>query len=131
MRTSQPVVIPPGLGDKRARLIVTTASKWMNGSTLSYAFYAGPTIQKDAVRAAFAEWKALGIGLIFTEVASVASAQIRIGFNQAIDAAAADFYIHARNFQGSFSASTAAGAAIITNSPKDFQAVMTGMIIRF
>ena len=83
MRTSQPVVIPPGLGDKRARLIVTTASKWMNGSTLSYAFYAGPTIQKDAVRAAFAEWKALGIGLIFTEVGSVASAQIRIGFNQA------------------------------------------------
>ena len=82
MRTSQPVVIPPGLRDKRARLIITTLSKWMNGSTLTYAFYAGPAIQKDAVRAAFAEWKALGIGLMFSEVASVASAQIRIAFDQ-------------------------------------------------
>lgn len=82
MRSRPPVVLPAGLTTPRARLIIISASKWMNGSTLSYGFYSGPTIQKDAVRAAFAEWKALGIGLSFTEVSSVASAQIRIAFNQ-------------------------------------------------
>ncbi len=81
LRVRAPEAMPPGVGDKRAKLIATTASKWMNGSTLSYAFLSGPTAQKDAVRAAFAEWKALGVGLSFVEVTS-ASAQIRISFDQ-------------------------------------------------
>jgi hypothetical protein len=54
-----------------------------------------------------------------------------IGFNQAIDAAAADFYIHARNFSGSTNTITAAGAGLANSGFKDFQAVMTGMVIRF
>ena len=83
MRTRPPVKLPPGLSAMRTRLIIITASKWMNGSTLTYGFYNGPTIQKDAARAAFAEWKALGIGLSFSEVTMVASAQIRIAFDQA------------------------------------------------
>ena len=87
MRTIAPVAMPAGIGDKRAKLLLTNASKWLNGSTLTYAFYSSPAnlsapaAQKNAVRAAFAEWKALGIGLNFTEVSSVTSAQIRIAFD--------------------------------------------------
>ena len=83
MRARPPVKLPPGLSMARVRLIIITASKWMNGSTLTYGFSNGPTIQKDVVRAAFSEWKALGIGLSFTEVSNVTSAQIRIAFDQA------------------------------------------------
>lgn len=89
MRVSTPAPLPPGIDPKRARLLRINASKWLNGSTLTYAFFAtpakyvAPATQKAAVRAAFAEWKALGIGLNFTEVATVATAQIRIGFDQA------------------------------------------------
>lgn len=89
MRKSTPKPLPPGISDKRARLLLVNASKWMNGSTLTYAFFKSPAkftapeAQKDAVRAAFAEWKALGIGLNFTEVSSVANAQIRIAFDPA------------------------------------------------
>ena len=88
MRHTVPKPLPPGVSDKRARLLIINASKWMNGSTMTYAFFttpakfAAPTPQLNSVRAAFAEWKALGIGLSFTEVASVADAQIRIGFDQ-------------------------------------------------
>ncbi len=79
--------LPMGVNARRARLILQTANKWMNGSTWSYAFYAQPLrwvgakAQRDAVRNAFAEWKALGIGLSFVEVANVADAQIRIAFD--------------------------------------------------
>ena len=82
LRSRPQVAQPTGLTDHRARLLLQTANKWMNGTVLTYAFYAGATIQKDAVRAAFAEWKALGIGISFSEVSSVASAQIRISFDQ-------------------------------------------------
>jgi predicted porin len=53
-----------------------------------------------------------------------------IGFNQAIEAAAADFYIHARNFSNNVDTVSAAGVRSSVSS-KDFQAVMTGMVIRF
>ena len=81
MRVRTPPPMAPGVSDKRAKLIQLTASKLLNGSTLSYGFYAAPTAQKDAVRNAFAEWKALGIGLSFVEVSNVASAQIRVAFD--------------------------------------------------
>ena len=87
MRTVAPKAMPAGVVDKRAKLLLLNASKWLNGSTLTYAFYNAPTnwtapaAQKNAVRAAFAEWKALGIGLNFAEVSSVANAQIRIAFD--------------------------------------------------
>lgn len=87
VRHSTPPPPPPAAGDKRARLLLVNASKWLNGSTITYAFYTSPAkwvapeAQKNAVRAAFAEWKALGIGLNFTEVASTATAQLRIAFD--------------------------------------------------
>jgi hypothetical protein len=54
-----------------------------------------------------------------------------LGLNQSIEAANADFYLHFRNFSGSLNGVTAAGVAAPTTGIKDFQAVMTGMIIRF
>jgi predicted porin len=54
---------------------------------------------------------------------------IGVGFNQAIDAAAADFYIHARKMEGTTSVRNAAG--VTGSGGNNFQAVMTGMIIRF
>jgi predicted porin len=52
-----------------------------------------------------------------------------IGFNQEITAAAADFYIHARQFSGGGDVLTSAG--VKSFSAQDFKAVMTGMVIRF
>jgi hypothetical protein len=42
-----------------------------------------PKAQADAVRAAFAKWKAVGIGLDFLEVASLGEAEVRIGYSTA------------------------------------------------
>ncbi|MBK8064274.1 MAG: hypothetical protein IPK29_09665 [Betaproteobacteria bacterium] len=76
----------PGVAAGRARLIRQSADKWMNGSTLRYWFFDKPKkwgaaeAQKDVVRAAFASWKALGIGLDFVEVERRADADLRIAF---------------------------------------------------
>jgi hypothetical protein len=70
-------------------------------------------------------------GAAGTFIASSDVKTIGIGFNQAIDAAAADFYIHARNFSANVNTVNAAGGAVANRGVKDFQAVMTGMIIRF
>ena len=91
MRLQPPRAMPPGVTGNRAKLIALMASKWMNGSTLTYGFFPGPAIQKGAVRSAFAEWKALGIGLSFVEVSGVASAQIRIAFDQSPEAGSWSF----------------------------------------
>ena len=64
----------------------------------------------------------------------VASSEVKtwgLGLNQSIDEANADFYLHFRNVQGSLNTITAAGAPAANTGIKDFQAVMTGMIIRF
>jgi Astacin (Peptidase family M12A) len=82
MRKRPPLKLPKGITPDRARLIAETDAKWMNGSTLTYSFFNGPSLQKDAVREAFKEWKALGIGLSFVEVNSTSNAQIRISFDQ-------------------------------------------------
>lgn len=68
-------------GDERARVILKTQSKWPNGSVLTYGFLGGAEPQRAAVRGAFAEWKALGIGLSFHEAGLVSQAQIRISFD--------------------------------------------------
>lgn len=76
--------IDPG----RAFLIRYIEKKWANNTVLHYYFFNAPTSwrgsdkQKDAVRAAFGEWKRLGIGLQFTEVQDPAQAEIRIGFQR-------------------------------------------------
>jgi hypothetical protein len=59
----------------------------MNGTVLHYSFFQGnshfavPKVQADAVRNAFAEWKATGIGLEFTEVNQLSEAEVRIGYS--------------------------------------------------
>src|SRR5262245_29883214 len=74
---------------RRAAAILSTSSKWVNGTVLHYCFFGGashykvPKLQADAIRAAFAAWKAVGIGLEFQEVAQLSEAEVRIGYSTA------------------------------------------------
>ena len=73
----------------RARAILNTKSKWMNGTVLHYCFFGGgshyavPKKQADAIREAFAKWKAVGVGLDFQEVTQLSEAEVRIGYSTA------------------------------------------------
>ena len=72
----------------RARAIIMGRSKWANKTLLHYAFfadghYAVPPEQADVVREAFHQWKDVGIGLDFQEVADLSEAEVRIGFSLA------------------------------------------------
>ncbi len=72
----------------RAQAILMTKSKWLNGTVLHYCFFhsghfAVPKKQADAVRNAFAGWKAVGIGLQFKEVKKLSEAEVRIGYSVA------------------------------------------------
>lgn len=77
-----------GIVPGREALIRYHEKAWVNQTVLHYCFldtpkdWKGPDKQKKAVRGAFAEWKALGIGLEFVEVASPEDAEIRIGFER-------------------------------------------------
>ncbi len=94
-------VLSKNISDERAKLILTNATKWVNGTTLHYYFFnnkadgefvtngdgsrewktwVGNPGQYAVVRKAFAAWKKLGIGLNFKEVKNREDAQIRIGF---------------------------------------------------
>ena len=69
-----------------------------------------------------------------TVAAFIASSEVRVtgfGISQAIDSAAADWYLSLRNYSGSTNTVTAAGAAVNNTGFKDFQAVTTGLQIRF
>lgn len=61
----------------------------MNGTVLHYYFFgagshfAVPKVQADAIRGAFAKWKAVGIGLEFQEVNQLSEAEVRIGYSTA------------------------------------------------
>ena len=74
---------------RRTSAILSTRSKWVNGTVLHYCFYRGsshfsvPKVQADAVRDAFGKWKAIGIGLEFTEVSQLSEAEVRIGYSTA------------------------------------------------
>lgn len=82
-----PVVLPDDLNPEREFAIRLGAKKWVNGTVLHYHFldrtstpvWKWVEAQKKIVRAAFAIWKALGIGLSFVEVSDVSEAEIRIG----------------------------------------------------
>ena len=74
--------LPPDLHPGRASAIRLGRTKWANGTVLHYWFFDGPDPQKDAVRKAFAEWKGLGIGLVFGEVQDAAAAEVRVAFDQ-------------------------------------------------
>src|SRR5215470_7024242 len=72
----------------RSSAILLTSSKWVNGTVLHYWFYtnghfAVPKIQADAIRDAFAKWKAVGVGLEFKEVTDLSEAEVRIGYSTA------------------------------------------------
>jgi hypothetical protein len=74
-------VVSPDLEPGRARAIRIIRSKWVNGTVLHYWFDGGPAPQQQAVRDAFDEWKALPIGLVFTEVTDRGEAEVRIAFD--------------------------------------------------
>jgi len=73
----------------RARAILIARNKWANKTVLHYCFFKGnsrykvPKKQADAIRKAFAEWKAIGVGLEFEEVDKMSEAEVRIGYNTA------------------------------------------------
>jgi hypothetical protein len=77
-----------GMSRDRARLILQTSNKWLNGTTLRYWFFDKPAkwtaseAEKNVVRRAFKTWKDFGIGLNFVEVNNRAEAQVRIAFDQ-------------------------------------------------
>lgn len=92
-----------GMDASRARAIVSLDHKWVNGTILHYCFFdrttdgrnvhvgngsvtwrswAGADDQKQIVRAAFRQWKELGLGLEFVEVNDRNEAELRIGFEQ-------------------------------------------------
>lgn len=96
-----PKPLPDGISNERAKLILTNATKWANGTTLHYYFFdkksdgawvkytdgtkewigwKGTTAQQEVVRKAFGIWKKLGIGLSFAEVKNREEAEVRIGF---------------------------------------------------
>jgi hypothetical protein len=79
--------------------------------------------------------RTIAAGDTFTTVAAfIASSEVKvygIGINQAIDAAAADWYLSVRNYSGTANTVNAAGANVANTGFKDFQAVTTGLQIRF
>jgi hypothetical protein len=98
---SLPKALNSNIGTKRARLILSNVSKWVNGTTLHYYFFdrktdgieeeytdgttawkswKGTKAQMNVVREAFNTWKNLGIGLNFAEVKNREEAEVRIGF---------------------------------------------------
>ena len=74
---------------RRTSAILAGRAKWLNGTVLHYCFFTGashysvPNVQADAIRQAFATWKAVGVGLVFQEVSQLSEAEIRIGFSTA------------------------------------------------
>lgn len=70
---------------------MVSASKWVNGTVLRYAFFgseANPAwapaseAQADVVRESLAAWQQLPIGIGFEEVDGLGEAEVRIGFDQ-------------------------------------------------
>ena len=85
-----PQLSPTVMADpRRAAAILSTRSKWVNGTVLHYCFFGAssrfsvPKVQADAVRDAFAKWKQIGIGLVFQEVNELSEAEVRIGYSTA------------------------------------------------
>lgn len=83
----------PEVGANRARMILITQKKWVNGTKLKYYFFNGGSdgspaswkgtpAQMNVVRQAFQTWKNQGIGLVFEEINDKNEAQVRIGFKR-------------------------------------------------
>ena len=104
MKPSAPLLLSGNVGGDRLQAIVLMANKWANGTHLHYFFFTdqnkdgewvifadgtkqwrtwvGADNQRKVVRDAFAQWKALGIGLEFSETTDRSEAEVRIGFMQ-------------------------------------------------
>lgn len=82
-RNPAPRQLPPGMPLERERLLRLLANVWVNGTELHYFLIDGAEPQRKAVRDAFAEWKALPLGLDFTETTTRAAAEVRISFDAA------------------------------------------------
>jgi len=77
---TRPRAFAPDVHPGRAAAIIEHGKKWVNGTVITYAFFAGPERQKRAMRTAFKTWKDVGIGLSFREVPQPADAMMRIAF---------------------------------------------------
>ena len=66
----------------RASAIRVMRAKWVNGTVIHYHLLDGPEPQRQAVRGAFDEWKHLGVGLEFVEVADPSESEVRVTFDQ-------------------------------------------------
>lgn len=82
-----PRVFDSSVSAGRSFLIISNATKWVNGTTLKYYIYGAEkpawkatTTQKQMIRNGFNAWKNLGIGLNFVEVNNAEEAQVRIAF---------------------------------------------------
>ncbi len=89
LREGTPPQFSPEVGGERVRLIILHGRKWVNGTTLKYAFFenrnpfskwAGTDALRAQVRRAFKRWADLGIGLRFEEVTDRSASEMRIGF---------------------------------------------------
>lgn len=79
------------VSSSKQRAIILNDRKWVNGTTLHYAFFenqprfaplAGTEAQKKVFRDGVKAWVDLGIGLKFEEVNSRSEAQLRIAFQK-------------------------------------------------
>lgn len=104
LRASPTREFSPDFDPLRAEALLVLEDKWVNGTVLHYYFFDQPTDgrnvllvdgtrqwrtwvtndedEKGIVRAAFQQWKDLGIGLEFEEVDDRREAEIRIGFER-------------------------------------------------
>lgn len=80
LKSVPPRAFGPHVSPDRARAIISSGAKWVNGTDLRYWFFSGPESQKKAMRQAFKVWIDLKIGISFTEVSVRDDSQIRIAF---------------------------------------------------
>lgn len=84
-----PQLAPDVMADpRRAAAILSTRSKWVNGTILHYCIFGAghynvPKVQAAAIRGAIKAWKDLGIGVQFQEVDELSEAEVRIGYSTA------------------------------------------------
>jgi Astacin (Peptidase family M12A) len=86
----QPTTVPrtfdESVNTHRRAFILTSGTKWANGTEITYMFIEkGTEDDRKVVRKAFSIWKELKIGLSFREVKTVDEALVRIGFNHKDD----------------------------------------------
>lgn len=89
----RPREFDPDVAAGRAFAIISFSKKWVNATNLTYyCFRAGDGSPPhwhgnpgdvEAVKTAFSNWKAQGVGLTFTVVDRPEDAKLRIGFDQA------------------------------------------------